>query len=142
MEHLQTNEKFVIYFGFPSTEEMLKNVESFAFNTNQSLEDAWIDLLHSFMRRYRPCDDGDLLIPTVFSEIYAMQVIPPPYDQQKYPEILGSSNFRLPALSFKDEYVTCKETGDRLKIDDRVLELLCDRFKYWIDVKDVIYVWL
>jgi hypothetical protein len=132
-------EKFVIYFGFPSTDEMLQNVEKFASNTNQSLEDAWIDLIHSFMRRYRPFDDEDLLIPTIFSEVYEIQVIPPLYEQQKYPEILGKTKFKLPALSFKDEYVTCKETGERIRIEDEDLKLLCDRLQIWIDVKDVSY---
>ena len=136
------DEKFVIYFGFPSTEVMLKNVESFASNTDQSLEDAWIDLIHSFMRKYSPFDDEDLFIPTVFSEVYEMQVIPPLYEQQKYPEILGKTKFRLPALSFKDEYVTCKETGERVRIRDEDLSLLCDRLQVWIDVKDVSYAWV
>jgi hypothetical protein len=135
-------EKFVIYFGFPSTDEMLSNVESFAANTNQSLEDAWVDLIHSFMRRFKPSDDGDEFIPTVFSEVFEMQVIPPSYEQQKYPEILGKTKFRLPALSFKDEYVTCRETGDSIKIKDEDLALLCERLQIWIDVKDVSYAWI
>jgi len=135
-------EKFVIYFGFPSTDEMLQNVEKFASNTNQSLEDSWIDLIHTFMGRYRPFDDEDLLIPTIFSEVYEMQVIPPPYEQQKYPEILGKTKFQLPALTFRDEYVTSKENGDRVKISDEDLELLCERLQIWIDVKDVSYRWI
>jgi len=135
-------EKFIIYLGFPSTEEMLKNVENFAFNTNQSLEDAWIDLIHSFMRKYSPFEDEDLFIPTVFSEVFERQVIPPPYEQHKYPEILGETKFKLPALGFKDEYVTCKATGERIKIRNEDLELLCDRLQIWIDVKDVSYAWI
>ena len=136
------SEKFIIYFGFPSTEQMLKNIENFAFNTNQSLEDAWIDLIHSFMRVYNPFEEEDLFIPTVFSEVYEMQVVPPPYEQQKYPEILGKTKFCLPALSFKDEYVTCKETGEKIKIRDEDLEYLCERFKHWVDIREVSYAWI
>jgi hypothetical protein len=136
------DEKFVIYFGFPSTDVMLKNVESFASNTNQSLEDAWIDLIHTFMREYNSFEEEDLFIPTVFSEVFEMEVIPPPYEQHKYPEILGKTKFKLPALSFKDEYVTCMGTGERVKIRDEDLELLCDRLQIWIDVKDVSYAWI
>jgi hypothetical protein len=136
------SEKFIIYFGFPSTKQMLKNVENFAFNTNQSLEDAWIDLIHSFMRKYNPFENEDLFIPTVFSEVYEMQVVPPKYEQQKYPEILGEKKFCLPALSFKDDYVTCKETREKIKIRDEDLELLCSRLKIWVDIKDVSYAWI
>lgn len=135
-------EKFVIYFGFPSTEEMLRNVESFASNTDQSLEDAWIDLIHTFMRQFNPSNDGVSFIPTVFSETFEMEVIPPPYEQQKYPEILGKTKFRLPAISFKDDYVICKATGEKIEIKDDDLEYLCDRFRFWIDVKDVSYAWI
>lgn len=133
------DEKFVIYFGFPSTEVMLKNVESFASNTNQSLEDAWIDLLHRFMEEYNPFDGDDLFIPTVFSEVFELQVIPPPFEQQKYRRVLGKTKFRLPALSFKGDCVTCKATGERIKIDDEDLEHLCERFKTWIDIGEVAY---
>jgi hypothetical protein len=135
------SEKFVIYFGFPSTDVMLRNIESFAFNTDQSLEDAWIDLIHSFMREYNPFEEEELFIPTVFSEVFEIQVIPPPYEQQKYHEILGKTKFRLPALSFKDDYVTCKETRERVKIKDEDLEYLCDRFKVWVDIREVSYAW-
>jgi hypothetical protein len=135
------NEKFIIYFGFPSTDEMLKNVENFAANTKQSLENAWIDLIHSFMSQYTPFDGEDLFIPTLFSEVYEMQVIPPPYEQQKYPELLGKTKFRLPAISFKSDYVTCKATGEKVKIKDEDLEHLCNRLMIWVDVKEVSYAW-
>ena len=134
-------EKFVIYFGFPSTDVMLRNVESFASNTNQSLEDAWIDLIHSFMRKYNPFEGDDLFIPTVFSEVFEMQVIPPPYEQQKYPKSLGESIFRLPCLAFMDDCVTAKETGERIKITDEVLEELCNQFRKFIDTKYACYEW-
>ena len=74
------DEKFVIFFGFPSTPEQLENIEKFAAKTDQSLENAWIDLLHRFMEDYNPFEGEDLFIPTIFSEVYEMQVIPPPYE--------------------------------------------------------------
>lgn len=58
-------EKFVTYFGLPSTDEMLKNVVSFVSNINESLENAWIDFIHRFMRHFKSSDDGDQFIPTV-----------------------------------------------------------------------------
>lgn len=135
-------EKFIIYFGFPSTEAMLGNVESYSSNTDQSLEDAWIDLLHTFMRQFSPSDGGNTFISTVFSEVYGMEVIPPPYEQQKYPQNLGKTKFRLPAICFKDEYVICKATRGKIEITNQDLEYLCDRFKFWIDVRDVSYSWV
>lgn len=142
MKQLKTNEKFVIYFGFPSTYDQIENVEKFAAKTNQSLENAWIDLLHSFMEQYSPSEEGGLFIPTVFAEAYGMQVVPPLYEQQKYPETIGNTTFKLPALSFKDDFVKCKQSGKRIKIEDKYLELICNRFKIWIDVNEVSYLWL
>lgn len=133
------DEKFVIYFGFPSTLEQLENVEKFASKTNQSLENAWIDLLHRFMEGHNPFEGGDLFIPIVFSEVFGLQVIPPPFEQQKYRRVLGKTKFRLPALSFKEDYVTCKVTGETIKIVDEDLGRLCQRFKVWIDVDEVAY---
>jgi hypothetical protein len=135
------SEKFVIYFGFPSTEEMLKNVESFASNTDQSLENAWVDFLHRFMEQYSPDGEGSLFIPTIFSEVFEMQVIPPPYEQQKYPKSLGETIFRLPCLAFMGDCVTAKETGERIKITDEVLEELCNQFRQFIDTKYACYEW-
>lgn len=135
------SEKFVIFFGFPGTKEMVENVERFADNTNQTLEMAWIDLLHSFMLEFKPNKDGEPLIPAAFSEAYEMQVILPAYEQSKYPEVLGKTTFKLPALSFKDDFVTSKATGERIKIKDEDLEYLCNRFKEWIDIEEVIYEW-
>jgi len=135
------SEKFVIYFGFPSTEEMLKNVESFASNTDQSLENAWVDFLHRFMEQYSPDGEGSLFIPTIFSEVFEMQVIPPPYEQQKYPKSLGETIFRLPCLAFMDDCVTAKETGEQIKITDEVLEELCNQFRQFIDTKYACYEW-
>lgn len=135
------DEKFAIFFGFPNTPEQLENVENFAANTDQSLENAWIDFLHRFMEQYSPDGEESKFISTLFSQVYEMQVIPPPYEQQKYPEMLGKTKFRLPALSFKDDYVTCKETGEKIKITDEYLEDLCDKFMIWIDVGEVSYAW-
>jgi hypothetical protein len=134
-------EKFVIYFGFPSTDEMLKNVENFASNTDQSLEDAWIDLLHKFIRDWKPNDDHESFIESGFSSIYDFTVIPPPFIQQKYPKSLGETIFRLPCLAFMDDCVTAKETGGRIKISDEVLEELCYRFRQFIDTKYACYEW-
>lgn len=137
--HQMMCEKFVIYFGFPSTPEQLENVEKYAAKTDQSLENAWIDLLHRFIEDYHPLEGEDLFIPTVFSEVFELQVIPPPFEQQKYRRVLGKTKFRLPALSFKEDYVTCKSTGELIKIADEDLEHLCQRFKTWIDIGEVAY---
>jgi len=134
-------EKFVIYFGFPSTDEMLKNVENFASNTDQSLEDAWIDLLHKFIRDWKPNDDHESFIESGFSSIYDFTVIPPPFIQPKYPKSLGETIFRLPCLAFMDDCVTAKETGEQIKISDEVLEELCYRFRQFIDTKYACYEW-
>jgi hypothetical protein len=58
-------EKSITYFGFPSTNKMLKNVESFASNINQSLANAWIDLIYRFMKHFKSSDNGDQFIPSV-----------------------------------------------------------------------------
>ena len=133
-------EKFVIYFGFPSTEEMLKNVENFA--SNQSIENAWVDLLHTFIRKFKLNDDDDeSFIDSRFSYVYGFSVTSPPYIQQKYPKSLGETIFRLPCLAFMDDYVTAKETGERIKITDVALEELCDQFELFIDIKYACYEW-
>ena len=133
-------EKFVIYFGFPSTEEMIKNVENFA--SNQSIENAWVDLLHTFIRKFKLNDDDDeSFIDSRFSYVYGFSVAAPPYIQQKYPKSLGETIFRLPCLAFMDDYVTAKETGERIKITDVTLEELCYEFERFIDTKYACYEW-
>jgi hypothetical protein len=132
-------EKFVIYFGFPSTPEQIENVEKFA--SNQSIEDAWVDLLHTFIRDFRPNDDHESFIDSRFSYVYGFTVIPPPFIQQKYPRSLGKTTFRLPCLAFMDDYVTAKETGERIKITDVALEELCNQFQLFIDTKYARYEW-
>ena len=106
------DDKFVIYFDFPSTPEQIENVEKFSLITNQSIEDAWIDLVHTFMREWKPDDNHESFIDVRFSSVYGFSVIPPPSIQQKYPESIGKTIFKLPCLTFKDDYVTVKETGE------------------------------
>lgn len=108
-------EKFISYFGFQSNDEMLKNEASFASNINESLENAWIDFIYRFMRHFKSSNDGGSIYSLSNFEVNKIEVIPPPHKQQKYPEILGKTKFRLPALSFRNEYVIFKETGKKIK---------------------------
>jgi len=134
-------EKFVIFFGFPGSQDQIENVEKFSEKTSQSLENAWIDFLHSFMMQYYPDGGDELFISTLFSKAYEMQVTPPNYEHSKYPEILGKTMFKLPALSFKQDFVTCKETGERYKVTDHHLKSLCALFQVFIEVTEVDYEW-
>jgi hypothetical protein len=135
------SEKFVIYFDFPSTPEQIENVEKFSLNTEQSIEDAWIDLVHTFTREWKPDGDDESFIDVRFSSVYGFSVISPPYIQQKYPESIGKTTFKLPCLTFKADCVTVKVTGERIKIADDVLEELCCQLRAFIDTKDVSYAW-
>ena len=104
-------EKFVIYFDFPSSPEQIENVEKFSSNTNQSIEDAWIDLLHVFMRERILYLDGESFVGVRFSSVYGFSVTSPPFIQQKYPVSMGKTIFKLPCLTFMGDHVTAKETG-------------------------------
>ena len=134
-------EKFFIFFGFPGSPEQMRNVENFAINTNQSLENAWIDFLHSFIIEYKPNDNEETLIQVVFSTIYGISVTPPAFEQNKYPEILGKTTFKLPGMSFNEDFVTCNVTGERLKITDDEINQLCEGLKELIEVTDIVYEW-
>lgn len=135
------SEKFVVYFDFPSSPEQVENVEKFSSNTNQSIEEAWIDLVHTFMRGWSPDCDDESFIDVRFSSVYGFSVTPPPFIQQKYPESMGKNIFKLPCLTFTDDCVTVKETGERIKITDDVLEELCCQLRAFIDTKDASYAW-
>jgi hypothetical protein len=59
--------------------------------------------------------------------------------QQKYPELIGKTTFKLPCLTFTDDYVTIKETGGgRIKITDDILEEICCQLRAFIDTKDAV----
>jgi len=135
------DDKFVIYFDFPSTPEQIENVEKFSLNTSQSIEDAWIDLVHTFMWEWKPDGDNESFMDVRFSSVYGFSVISPPFIQQKYPESMGKTIFKLPCLTFTDDYVTVKETGERIKITDDVLEELCCELRAFLDTKEVSYAW-
>jgi hypothetical protein len=70
------NEKFVIYFDFPSAPEQIENVEKFSSNTDQSIEDGWIDLVYTFVRKWKSDGDNESLMDVSFSSNYGFSVIP------------------------------------------------------------------
>ena len=129
--------KIAYYFGYPTSQERIDDVEHFAECYGLNLEDGWlkfIDVMRlGLAEKLKERSEMD----NALSRFIGSEIIAPATSFGTHTVGTGASTMKLPVIVLKHDFVVSKDYGIRLPITDPVAEELREYFQRNFNIESV-----